>query len=179
MPWNPETPLTNDAISLTKLEESSMKLWNEFLCGYFDGGTHEIGGVATQFPQATIVHQRAEHDKQGIFIHIVALDVSAAKLLNSSDSGSVRKLRTKVKWMFGVKCLSKNNEAGNSEYLARNAADRLLALLTFPGSTAPLARKGISCVRATTSKLVNSPDWAIRGLDVTAYLQAELPAAEE
>ena len=38
-------PLNNPAVDANSLETSVMKLWQEFLARYFDGGQHDVGAV--------------------------------------------------------------------------------------------------------------------------------------
>jgi hypothetical protein len=54
------TPLINNAISANALESLVMKLWQEFLARYFDGGKHDAGAVPqVQFPSAELLFQQS------------------------------------------------------------------------------------------------------------------------
>jgi hypothetical protein len=53
-------PLTNNAVDANALESSVMKLWQEFLARYFDGGKHDVGAVPqVQFPSAELLFQQS------------------------------------------------------------------------------------------------------------------------
>jgi hypothetical protein len=53
-------PLTNPAVDANALETSVMKLWQEFLARYFDGGQHDVGAVANvQFPKVELQFQQS------------------------------------------------------------------------------------------------------------------------
>jgi hypothetical protein len=53
-------PLTNNAVDANALESSVMKLWQEFLARYFDGGKHDVGAVPlVQFPAAELLFQQS------------------------------------------------------------------------------------------------------------------------
>lgn len=53
-------PLTNDAVNANALESSVMKLWQEFLSQYFDGGKHDVGATPqVQFPAAQLLFQQS------------------------------------------------------------------------------------------------------------------------
>ena len=54
------TPLTNDAVNANALESSVMKLMQEFLAQYFDGGKHDVGATPqVQFPAAQLLFQQS------------------------------------------------------------------------------------------------------------------------
>ncbi len=54
------TPLTNPAVNANALETSVMKLWQEFLSQYFDGGKHAVGATPqVPFPAAELLFQQS------------------------------------------------------------------------------------------------------------------------
>ena len=53
-------PLTNPAVNANALESSAMKLMQEFLARYFDGGVHAVGATpAVPFPAAELLFQQS------------------------------------------------------------------------------------------------------------------------
>ena len=54
------TPLNNGPVNANALETSVMKLWQEFLAQYFDGGKHDVGATPqVQFPAAELLFQQS------------------------------------------------------------------------------------------------------------------------
>ena len=54
------TPLSNSPVDANGLETSVLRLWQEFLARYFDGGLHAVGAVASvQFPKAELHFQQS------------------------------------------------------------------------------------------------------------------------
>ena len=155
-----------------------MTLWNKFLAYYFDGQGHTMRpGDVTQvtFPLATIVHQRANHAKSGLFIHLVAVKMGKPRMLHKT--ATVRRCHSKVTWTFFVKSLVTTEQNGhNSESLCRLAADRLFLLLSDPVQIKPLALNGVLSVRPSFPEIVTSDDWATRSMEVKALISFDIAA---
>jgi hypothetical protein len=175
MPWTPESgaPLSG-AMSLTGIEESSMKLWAEFLAGYFDGEEHDVMGGPLRFPEATIVFQQANHPNEGLFVHITALNPGSTK--TEIGSRGQREARNKTTWNFWVKSLVKKprEDGHNTESLCRLTSDRLYALLMSRDLTLPLNRRGLHSIRPNPPRLITSQDWSVRGIIVKGILQFDI-----
>jgi hypothetical protein len=162
-------PLSSPAVSLSAVEATSLALWNEFLTGYFDGGTHAVNGAALAFPAASIAFQHNAPQKEGLVIHQTVLN--PGKVREFSGFGTSRTSRSRFSWTFWIKCLLKTPVEGHtSESLCQLGSDRLFAILQDISSSAPLAQKGITALRPSLARIVSANEWSVRQIDVRSIL---------
>ncbi len=72
--------LNNPAVAALDLEKSTLKLWEEYLKSFFDGGKHDVGRDAqVQFPLAEIRFQEVPHSQPLDGVGIKVVFVAATK----------------------------------------------------------------------------------------------------
>jgi len=166
------TPLNNRSVDANALETSVMKLWQEFLARYFDGGEHNVGAVANvQFPQVEL------HFQQSAVTQPLADGVAAITLVWSE---SMRKWTAwesvpdgqpnvglayvrqemcyeRVAWNFWVRASGMNARAA-----CKLAADRLAGLLGNKAETHLLGAKGVSRLKPSAPRAIQETDYVLR-----------------
>jgi len=179
MPWTPESDqsLTSGPLSSAALEETSMRMWHEFLTGYFDGGSHVVGTDAETeaeiemvFPSASLGFQQAKMKQplDGLGIQIVSLNEGKTRRFHRA--GSVW-CHNKTVWKFLLRAEVKNPADGRgAESLVRKGADLLYALLLIEPLAWPLHENGMHNVRPQPPVMVGSPQYHMRSMNVSATL---------
>lgn len=156
-------PLTNPAVDANALETSVMKLWQEFLAQYFDGGQHNVGAVGNvQFPQVELHFQQSAVTQP--------LDGTAITLVWSGPcgrppwtgwevvGGSRQEMRYElVAWNFWVRASGTNARAA-----CKLAADRLAGLLGNRAETHALGAKGVSRLKPSAPRAIQETDYVLR-----------------
>lgn len=175
MPFSPESGSISASMSLLTFEESAHKILQEWISGWFSGSSHVIRQVdsadqTVAFPAASIAFQQAAlvQELNGLGFGIVL--VAPPRVMHQRMfRGSVRK-QFRVSWMIYVRAkVNQTSAAGkNSEYLCRQGADLLFALLTIEKNHAPLKAAGITNLRTEPAQLVTSTDYAMRRMMLSA-----------
>ena len=164
-------PLTNPAVDANALETSVMKLWQEFLARYFDGGQHDVGAVVNvPFPQVEL------HFQQSAVSQPLGACGAANAAITLVWSESMRKWTAwesvpdgptswqrqeicyeRVAWNFWVRA-----SGTNARVACKLAADRLAGLLSNRGETHALGAKGVSRLKPSAPRAIQETDYVLR-----------------
>ncbi len=148
------TLLNAAAVDALALEESVMKLFEEWLRGFFDGGTHVIGAAGSKkFPQAQLRFQQSALPQPLSTVGITAVWVAAAHVRKYWEGGQQISL-DHASWMFLVRT-DANSAAGNADLQCRTASDLLYAILANSAATRGLGQKGINKICPTPAQLLS------------------------
>ena len=176
------TPLTE----LT-LETAPKALWREFLAGYFDGGSHDVGvhpavffpRVALAFGQGVVDQPLAAADNPKVAqtsaeIRVLCLPRRETVTANGNVLDGVGLLVTDyVAFQFQIRASKPRGE--DAQLLADQVAQLLKALLTNPETRYLLAQVGITHLEPLKPALLSSTDYALRLLNCPAQLQYTIP----
>jgi len=172
-------PLENGPVDANALETSVMKLWQEFLARYFDGGQHNVGAVANvQFPQVEL-HFQQSAVTQPLAESNLGLEPNlgvATAAITLVWSESMRKWTAweslpdgpsswqrqemcyeRVAWNFWVRASGMNARAA-----CKLAADRLAGLLGNKAETHALGAKGVSRLKPSAPRAIQETDYVLR-----------------
>jgi hypothetical protein len=159
--------LNSAAVSELKIESSVLELFNEFLKGFFDGGSHAVGGNASVlFPQAELRFQQASHTEplNGVGISMAWVTGSLPKYHWETVNGTRQQMALmRPRWMFFIRAQLAESGSGNAKAAAQNAAQLLFALLENSAATKPLAQRGIHRLRPSSPQLISEGPGAIPG----------------
>ena len=153
-------------VNVMALETSVLRLWAEFLGGFFDGAEHQVGdGGVVRFPRVALRFQQAPLPQPLDGAVITATWLSPGK--TERRWGIVQGQRTKVAatdvtWLFWVRAKVVSSGSGNSVNLAQEVAEKLYGLLANEKVIGPLAQRGIQRVRPETPHLVSDAEYALR-----------------
>jgi hypothetical protein len=149
------------AISAFNIETSTLALFRDFLCGYFDGAEHEVGpdNPPIAFPAATLRFQQQGLPQPLDGLAITMTWGAPARFQRRWDRNGEFLQEFgygQAQWNFWVRA-SGRPSAGteNPDYVCRRGAETLFALLNHTAATLTLARHGIHHVRATSPQLVS------------------------
>ena len=168
------TPLINNAVSANALETSVMKLWQEFLARYFDGGKHDVGATPlVQFPLAELLFQQSAAGQPlaaagGLAITLVSSEVARRKwtaweLVNGARQEICYEA---VAWNFWVRANGTNGRA-----LCKCGSDGLFGLLSNKGETHALGQKGITRLKVHATRVIQETDYVLRLVSLGATLR--------
>jgi hypothetical protein len=178
------TPLINNAVSANALETSVMKLWQEFLARYFDGGKHDVGATPlVQFPLAELLFQQSAAGQPlaasgGLAITLVSSEVTRRKwvawenyssgLTSGLTSAATRQeiCYEAVAWNFWVRANGTNGRA-----LCKSGSDGLFGLLSNKGETHALGQKGICRLKVHAPRVIQETDYVLRLVSLGATLR--------
>lgn len=155
-------PLTSSTLSVLDLEGTALKLWHEFLTGYFDGGSHAVGtSVAQNFPTASILFQQAAPNQpaDGISIALAWVNPAAARSCYEPSPVAGQPMRWQhtawTRFHFFVRASGALPDSANAKWWAARTASLLYALLANVRATRPLAERGIHHLRAGSPQLLS------------------------
>lgn len=178
------------AITEFTTESGPVTLLAEWLRLYFDGADHVVGTNApVTFPKAFIAFGQAPIEQlsaretgsvlgdQDIHAEIrVVIFPRGGQIAWVSATGAdaeLKKLATDpVLLTFQVR--AKQQGPGQSEYLARNVAELLHALLTNPTTRYDLAQKGLSHIFVQPINPLPTAEFAMRILSCSCVLRYEV-----
>lgn len=169
MPWSPEDSQgLSGALDSNALEETSCKLWLEFLKGYFDGAYH--GLIAYPIAQIAFQQRAFTQEIEGVGIRIVGNVPGGTKPRRFGDGEWT--LDNPASWTFLIvaKVTKPRTDGQNSDSLCRITSDLLYALTTKFERLTPLNRVGVQKIRAKPPVLAQSADYAARKMMVSATL---------
>jgi len=171
--------LNSKAVDGLDLEGSALALWQEFLAGYFDGGTHQVGRVTVAFPNAVLRFQEASlpQPMKGVAISVVWVmparverywdTLTAAELAAMPEGTPMEQERGRAQgaFLFLVRTVDppspgSSGAASNAQRQVQAAAGKLFGLLQNTAATEPLSEKGISKIRPTTARMAFPGDGA-------------------
>lgn len=166
-----------NASPITELtsESAVFALLNEWLAGYFDGGTHDVGSnAAVKFPRVNRAFNQSAPAQPMHEFKNTDLDAEIRVVIlprsESVDPLTLGKLATDyVLLNFWVS--AKKPGQGQSEYLVEQIAQLLKALLTNPDTRYALAEKGITHLRPAPISPLPSADYHKRLVSASAQLQ--------
>ncbi len=168
-------PLNSPAVNGLSVVESTQGLWFEWLSGYFDGGTHTLGGSGVAFPSAHLAFDQSDALPQplsGVGISVVAASRGGRDYLDDDPTLGKGKLAfDEITWTFYVRAQVADTGAGNSAYQCRRAADLLNGLLRNSAATIALHAKGITDLKARAPQVVSDGLFALRVVTVRGRLQ--------
>jgi len=189
------TPLTNDAVNANALESSVMKLWQEFLSQYFDGGKHDVGASPqVQFPAAQLLFQQSAvtqplaeagglaitmvssegHRRKWTAWENVASPVPSGPDASGDGTGGspvLPKTRQEicfewVAWNFWVRANGTNSRA-----VCKSGSDGLFGLLSNKAETHALGQKGIIRLRVHAPRVIQETEYVLRLVSLGATLR--------
>src|ERR1017187_8930061 len=171
------TPLTNNAVNANALESSVMKLMQEFLAAYFDGGKHDVGATPqVQFPAAELLFQQSAVGQPlaaagGLAITLVTSEGARRKWTGweslrtaNNPNGPNLGVATRqeicyeaVAWNFWVRANGTNGRA-----LCKSGSDGLFGLLGNKAETHALGAKGITRLKVHAPRVIQESDYVLR-----------------
>ena len=186
------TPLNSGPVNANALETSVMKLMQEFLSRYFDGGKHYLGATPqVQFPAAQLLFQQSAVT-QPLAEPNLGLATGGLAITLVSSEGHRRKwtawesLRTAnnpngpnlgvatrqeicyewVAWNFWVRAGGTNSRA-----LCKSGSDALFGLLCNKAETHALGQKGICRLKVHAPRVIQETEYALRLVSLDATLR--------
>ncbi len=168
------TPLTNDAVNANALETSVMKLMQEFLAQYFDGGKHDLGATPqVQFPAAQLLFQQSAvtqplAEAGGLAITLVSSEGHRRKWTAWENVDGARQeiCYEAVAWNFWVRANGTNSRA-----LCKSGSDGLFGLLSNKAETHALGAKGICRLKVQAPRVIQESDYVLRLVSLGATLR--------
>jgi len=180
------TPLTNNAVNANALETSMMKLMQEFLSRYFDGGKHDLGATPqVQFPAAQLLFQQSAVTQPlaaagGLAITLVSSEghrrkwtawesLRTANNPNGPNLGVATRQEIcyeAVAWNFWVRANGTNGRA-----LCKSGSDGLFGLLSNKAETHALGAKGICRLRVHAPRVIQETEYVLRLVSLGATLR--------
>ena len=174
------TPLINDAVNANALESSVMKLWQEFLSQYFDGGKHDVGATPqVQFPAAQLLFQQSAVTQPlaepnlglatgGLAITMVASEGHRRKWTAWENVDGVRQeiCYEWVAWNFWVRA-----NGSNSRAVCKCGSDGLFGLLSNKAETHALGAKGICRLKVQAPRVIQESEYVLRLVSLGATLR--------
>ena len=176
--WTPEdgNTLLAPPVTFYAIESAPMKLWHEWLSGWFNGEEHTlctVDGMAqsTVFPQVqSIAIQNAAVGQElgGLGFGIVQL--TQPTTMHRTMTGGTRNIQLRLGWRFYIRAKVATRTVGgeNSESLSRKASELLWALLLMEENHGPLKAKGLHNIKSQPAALLTSSEWATRTMIVNA-----------
>jgi hypothetical protein len=173
--WTPDIPnmLLCSKIEAAKIEETTTKVWKEFLEGYFDGEEH----LGREYPKASVKFGQTPPPAQeldGVYLHIVSIMDQVHSIRRMGGGYS---LFDGLKWELFVKArLSTAVDANGltADGLSQRTADTLYGLLSRFPEMVPLNRAGLYLIRPSPPKLVASTAYFIRRILITGRTRAAI-----
>lgn len=184
--WTPESNAILPTLSLSGIgyEESLMKLWQEFLAGWFSDSSHELQeDVDVRFPAATLAFQEMESktglEGLGISVVLPNNDMTRPVWEDSEPDKSHRHLRNWLRMEFIIRAVvkAKRDDGQNSKSLCRLGSDLLYSLLLNKPKLMPLNRAGVLAIRPRPPRWITSGDYPTRGL--SCRMQLHFPVTEQ
>ena len=175
------TPLTNPAVNANALESSAMKLMQEFLAHYFDGGVHAVGATpAVPFPAAELLFQQSAVTQPlaaagGLAITLVTSEGARRKwtawenVRSTSAEATVDRQEMcyeAVAWNFWVRA-----NGTNGRTLCKSGSDGLYGLLGNKAETHALGAKGICRLKVHAPRVIQESDYVLRLVSLGATLR--------
>ena len=180
------TPLTNDAVNANALETSVMKLMQEFLSQYFDGGKHDVGATPqVQFPAAELRFQQSAvtqplaapnlglapgglATEPRLGITLVSSEGHRRKYTAWENVGGARQeiCYEWVAWNFWVRANGPNARA-----LCKSGSDGVFGLLSNKAETHALGAKGITRLKVHAPRVIQETDYVLRLVSLGATLR--------
>lgn len=165
--------LNSKAVDGLDAEGSALALWQEYLAGYFDGGTHLVGRMSVVFPKATLRFQEASLPQplKGLGISVVwvtqvrterrweVLTAPDLALLPAGTPADQERVQAHCSFLFLVRALTAGSN-DNAQQQVQAAAGKLFGLLQNTAATEPLSEKGISKIRPTPARMAFPGDGA-------------------
>lgn len=160
-----------------------MRLWSEFLKGWFDGNAHDIRtNLSQKVPKAeSITFQGSAISKgEGLTIH-VTYDSAAVKPVRRFWSGEKWMFTEKARINFWIRAKVKDarGDGHNSQSLVRWGGDSLFAILSGINTTTALQRRGMSTFRPNRPAVISGGVYAMRQLSLNVTYTYPAEAAPE
>lgn len=171
--WSPEGPQgLSGALDVNALEETSCKMWAEFLGGYFDGGQH--GLIA--YPQCAFAFQQRPFPQElnGVGIRIVGNVPGGTRPRRHGDEQWT--LDNPATWTFIVcaKVTTARPDGQNSDSLCRITSDLLYALMLKWELLKPVLRTGLQKIRVKPPVLAASAEYSARKLQISGTIHVAI-----
>jgi hypothetical protein len=177
-PWTPEdgNTLVAPPVTFYAIESAPVKIWHEWLSGWFNGEEHTlctVDGVdqTVVFPEASQIAVNnavlsQPIDGLGIGIFQMAQPVTMHRVLTRAT----KNIQLRLSWRFYIRAKVNKRSAGgeNSESLCRKAAELFWALILMEENHGPIKAKGLFNVRAQPTQILSAAEWATRTTVVSA-----------
>ena len=183
------TPLNSGPVNANALETSVMKLMQEFLARYFDGGKHDLGATPqVQFPAAQLLFQQSAATQPlaeaggagGLAITLVSSEghrrkwtawesLRTANNPNGPNLGVATRQEIcyeAVAWNFWVRANGTNSRA-----LCKRGSDGLFGLLSNKAETHALGAKGICRLKVHAPRVIQETEYVLRLVSLGATLR--------
>lgn len=162
-------PITQDTT-----ESAPRKILAEWLAGWFDGGTHSLGGATLLFPRCSIAFGQGEPVQPldadaGAEIRTVMLPRGEALDRNTAPGYTGFLVTDRVLFQFWIQARTLGK--GQSDHLAATVAQLLKAILAHPDARYPMNEKGIMSLRPLPPQEIPSADYKKRLVSCSAELQ--------
>lgn len=173
--WTPdiEELLLSNSVVAARIEESTTKIWAEFLKGYFDGETH----LGITYPKAVGVffgQAKPQQELNGMCLHIIGVLDQAHNIRRFGDGKYT--IWDGLKWEVFVKAAFQgaNADGLTADGASQRASDALYGLLSRFNALRPINRAGIYMIRPTPPKLVPSTAYYVRRILITGKARAAI-----
>ncbi len=168
------TPLNSGPVNANALETSVMKLMQEFLSRYFDGGKHDLGATPqVQFPAAQLLFQQSAATQPlaeagGLAMTLVSSEGHRRKWTAWENVDGARQeiCYEAVAWNFWVRANGMNGRA-----LCKSGSDGLFGLLSNKAETHALGAKGICRLRVHAPRVIQETEYVLRLVSLGATLR--------
>ena len=182
-PWTPEDgdALVAPPVTFYAIESAPMKIWHEWLTGWFNGEEHTLCTVDGEeqtvvFPEVqNIAIQNAIVGQELGGLGFGIIQVAQPTVMHRVVTKATRNIQLRLQWRFYIRAkVATRAVAGeNSESLCRKASELLYALILLEENHRPLVSKGFHNIRANPAQLLPSqPMWATRTMMVSATVFA-------
>lgn len=173
--------MTSAEVTWQTAEEAPQRLLYEWLSGYFDGGSHEVGPSGTGavlFPKASISFDQAELPQpldgsgvSGLNILVIGQTIDTVTFMD----GDGKFMRSEVRLDFFVRAGVAAFGQGNPQYVCRKAAQLLRACLTNDHALQPLAQKGIYDLYVKEAEPIISTFYQLRRIRGRCRFEYNIP----
>ena len=181
--------MSMNPVNELQLEQSVYTLFQAFLSGLFDGGTHAIGGNANvQFPmlyQTTTANgvttvtldnlrfgqSAVPQPLKGVALTMMFMQGTTKKYWDTVDGGTQYMAWTRARFLFWIRAELQSTSLGNAELQCRKVSDCLKAVLENPQASRPLTQNGVHRVRPGAPQPVSETLYKLVLLPVQAMLR--------
>lgn len=173
--------LNSGPVSYLELEKSVNELFKEWLEGFFDGQSHNIGSTqGVEFPDVDVVFQEADPGSPQVkpVIHWLWVSPGAQKQSwERTSSGKDRIAMIRQTWVVLIKAAG--GELPEMVYRARSVSDKLVLICNHLNARSDLEAKGLMLKKATVGIAMRQSGatngaYAIRRINVTGILRCPM-----
>jgi hypothetical protein len=175
--------MNSPPITFRTLDEAPHRIWNEWLRGYFDGGTHDLGGSGVLFPKALVSFDQDQYrDAQGQAVELMSgvgirvIGVMRGQHRTLSDAGRDCLDQMAYTFLVQTSVAAESSHRGNANFQCRAAAQLLRGLLLDDAAMLPVVRLGIRNFEVDQAEPILGERFYTRMIRVDAELDYEAGA---